>query len=47
LDELGRHLTKLKKDATIITYCASGMRSDSAKSILKSNGFAHVQNGGS
>lgn len=34
------------KNKTIITCCASGMRSASAKSILKSNGFTNVYNGG-
>lgn len=46
LNELSRHLSKLKKDTPVITCCASGMRSASAKSILKSNGFSHVHNGG-
>ncbi|HSI71349.1 MAG TPA: rhodanese-like domain-containing protein [Gillisia sp.] len=35
------------KDKPIITCCASGMRSASAKSILKSKGFTSVYNGGS
>lgn len=39
-------LKKLKKDQIIITCCASGMRSASAKGILKSNGFNEVYNGG-
>lgn len=46
LDQLPNRLSQLKKDSTIITCCASGMRSSSAKSILKSNGFADVHNGG-
>lgn len=46
LNELSKHFSKIKKDATIITCCASGMRSTSAKSILKSNGFTQVHNGG-
>ena len=46
LDSLNNNLSKLKKDKTIITCCASGMRSSSAKSILKSNGFQQVHNGG-
>lgn len=46
LNELNKHLSKLKKDATIITCCASGMRSASAKSILKTNGYTIVYNGG-
>ncbi len=44
---LGAHLSKLKKDKPIITCCASGMRSGSAKSMLKANGFTEVHNGGS
>lgn len=44
---LGSNLSKLKKDRPIITCCASGMRSASAKSILQSNGFNEVHNGGS
>ena len=46
LNDLSQHIPKLKKDTTIITCCASGMRSASAKSILKSNGFIQVHNGG-
>lgn len=46
VDTLSNNLNKLKKDKPIITCCASGMRSASAKSILKSNGFTEVHNGG-
>jgi len=46
VDTLGNNLSKLKKDKPIITCCVSGMRSASAKSILKSNGFTEVHNGG-
>lgn len=46
LDVLKSNLSKLKKDQPIITCCASGMRSSSARSILKANGFAEVHNGG-
>lgn len=46
LDILNNNLSKFKKDKTIITCCASGVRSASAKSILKSNGFTEVYNGG-
>ena len=46
LNNLSNHYSKLKKDKPIITCCASGMRSASAKSILKSNGFTEVHNGG-
>ena len=44
---LNNHLGQLKdKNKTIITCCASGMRSASAKSILKSKGYTNVYNGG-
>ena len=47
LNMLSRRLSKLKKDKPVITCCASGLRSASAKSLLKSNGFAVVYDGGS
>jgi rhodanese-related sulfurtransferase len=47
LDQLSSHLSKLDKNKAIITCCASGMRSGSAKGLLKSNGFEDVHNGGS
>jgi phage shock protein E len=47
LNDLSRHISKLKKETAVITCCASGMRSASAKSVLKSNGFTQVYNGGS
>ena len=44
---LQNHLGQLKdKNKTIITCCASGMRSASAKSILPSNGYTSVHHGG-
>lgn len=47
VDALRQNLGKLKdKNQIIITCCASGMRSASAKSILKANGFSEVYNGG-
>jgi rhodanese-related sulfurtransferase len=47
LDQLVNNLNKIKdKKKAIITCCASGMRSASAKSILKSKGFSNVHNGG-
>ena len=47
VDTLRNNLTKLKdKDKTIITCCASGMRSATAKSFLQSNGYVNVYNGG-
>ena len=47
LNELPRKLSSIKKDKPVITCCASGMRSASAASILKSNGYTEVYNGGS
>lgn len=48
LDQLQHNLKKFKdKNKTIITCCASGMRSGSAKSFLKAQGFTNVHNGGS
>ena len=47
VDTLRGNLSRLKdKNQPIITCCASGMRSASAKSILKSNGYTQVYNGG-
>lgn len=45
LQNLDKSLGKLSKDKTIITCCASGMRSGSAKSMLKAKGY-EVHNGG-
>lgn len=47
LNELSAKLNKLNKNKPIITCCASGMRSASAKGMLKSKGFTDVYNGGS
>jgi phage shock protein E len=46
LGSLAQNLSKFKKDKPIITCCASGMRSASAKSVLTANGFTQVYNGG-
>lgn len=47
LDQLGNSLSKFKdKNKTIICCCASGMRSGSATSVLKSKGYTQVYNGG-
>ncbi|MBM3178678.1 MAG: rhodanese-like domain-containing protein [Bacteroidetes bacterium] len=46
LNELPSNLNKLNKSKAIITCCASGMRSGSARSLLLSNGFNEVHNGG-
>jgi phage shock protein E len=46
LQLLDHNLSKLNKDKPVITCCASGMRSGSAKMILRSKGFSQVYNGG-
>ena len=47
VDTLKNNLSQLKnKNNAIITCCASGMRSASAKSILIANGYTKVYNGG-
>jgi phage shock protein E len=46
LAELSGSIAKLDKSKPVITCCATGMRSISAKNILKSNGFSEVYNGG-
>ena len=46
LQSIQSSLGKIPKNKTIITCCASGMRSASAISILKSAGYADVHNGG-
>lgn len=47
LNSLEGHVRKLKeKGKPIITCCASGMRSASAKSLLVSGGITDVYNGG-
>jgi phage shock protein E len=47
LQTLTQSLGKIRKDKPVITCCASGMRSATAKGILKSAGFSEVYNGGS
>jgi len=47
VEKLAGNLNKLKgKNIPIITCCASGSRSASAKGILTSHGFTNVHNGG-
>lgn len=47
LDQLSENLKKFKsKEQAILTCCASGMRSASAKGILKSKGYTNVHNAG-
>lgn len=47
VNNLEQNLKKLNKDKAIITCCASGARSASARRILKANGYEQVYNGGS
>jgi len=47
IDKLPQNLKKLNKSRAIITCCASGARSGSARRMLKSSGFEEVYNGGS
>jgi rhodanese-related sulfurtransferase len=47
VDQLRSNLNKLKnKEQVIITCCASGMRSSSARSTLQQAGYTQVHNGG-
>lgn len=47
LSQLETYVQKLKnKEQVIITCCASGMRSASARNYLQAEGFKHVYNGG-
>lgn len=48
LNTLNNNLKQLKdKEKTYLLCCASGMRSGSAKSIMKSKGYNNVYNAGS
>ena len=47
LNNLSNHYSKLDKSKPVITCCASGMRSASAKAMLKASGYSEVYNGGS
>lgn len=47
LDQLRNQLNKIAdKKKPVITCCASGMRSASAKAVLKGAGYEEVYNGG-
>src|SRR6478735_6876931 len=47
VEYLEENLSRLKdKNKTVITCCASGIRSARAKGILQSNGYTNVINGG-
>jgi len=47
LQNIRNNFSRIKKDKQVITCCASGMRSASARTLLKANGFKEVYNGGS
>ena len=48
LDQLSGNLKRIKsKEQVIITCCASGMRSASAKGFLREQGYSQTHNGGS
>lgn len=47
LNKLSANVVKLKGKEPIVLCCASGMRSGQATSLLKSQGFTRVYNGGS
>lgn len=46
LQTLAKNLHKINKGKPVITCCASGMRSASANSLLKSNGYESYNGGG-
>lgn len=46
LDKISSQLSKFKNKKSIVVFCRSGSRSGQAKSILESNGFQNVINGG-
>ena len=46
LPDLKNNVKKISRQKPVITCCASGMRSSSAKSILLSLGYTNVHNGG-
>lgn len=46
LQVLEKRMSGINKDKPVITCCASGRRSGSAKRILLANGFTDVYNGG-
>lgn len=46
VQSLPSRLGEIKKDKVVITCCASGARSSTAKRILEAGGFPEVYNGG-
>lgn len=47
LNDLHARIERVPRDTVIITCCASGVRSESAKTVLQKMGFHHVYNGAS
>ncbi len=47
VQNIANNLAKINKNKPVIVFCASGMRSASAKAILKANGYGDVYNAGS
>lgn len=45
LDQLEQQVSRIRKDKVVITCCASGGRSGSARALLQAKGF-EVHNGG-
>lgn len=43
---LSERFTKIDRSKPVLVYCASGMRSASAKAFLERNGFKEVYDGG-
>ncbi len=46
LNELPTSAARLNRSTPVITCCASGMRSSTAKNLLQEMGFTEVHNGG-
>jgi len=46
VQDIARRLGELKKDKTVVLYCASGARSGMAARMLKQAGYADVINAG-
>jgi phage shock protein E len=46
LNQLREGMSRFQKDQIIITCCASGLRSASARNVLRSMGYRQVLNGG-
>jgi rhodanese-related sulfurtransferase len=46
LDSIAGQLAKFKGKKNVVVFCASGMRSGQAKTILQQNGIENVFNGG-